>query len=96
MDSRVLIRVVPILAPIALALGIDPNHFAIIVIVNLTLGLTTPPVGSLIFVVSSTVKLKPSALIREMPPFFFALFGALMLITFVPILSTWLPGVSGF
>ena len=87
---------VPILAPISLALGIDPNHFAIIVIVNLTLGLTTPPVGSLIFVVSSTVHLKPSTLIREMPPFFIALAAALLLITFVPFLSTWLPHVSGF
>jgi tripartite ATP-independent transporter DctM subunit len=87
---------VPILAPISFALGIDPNHFAIIVIVNLTMGLTTPPVGSLIFVVSSTVHLKPSALIRELPPFFLALAAALLLITFVPNLSTWLPQVSGF
>lgn len=87
---------VPILAPISFALGIDPNHFAIIVIVNLTLGLTTPPVGSLIFVVSSTMGLKPSTLIREMPPFFVALATALILITFVPILSTWLPKISGF
>ncbi len=51
---------VPILAPISMALGIDPNHFAIVVIVNLTIGLATPPVGSLIFVVSSTTNLKPS------------------------------------
>lgn len=87
---------VPILAPISFALGIDPNHFAIVVIVNLTLGLTTPPVGSLIFVVSSTVGMKPSTLIREMPPFFLALAVALLLITFVPSLSTWLPNVSGF
>lgn len=87
---------VPILAPISLALGIDPDHFAIIVIVNLTLGLTTPPVGSLIFIVSSTVSLKPSNLIREMPPFFLALFVSLMLITFAPALSTWLPTISGF
>lgn len=87
---------VPILAPISLALGIDPNHFAIIVIVNLTLGLTTPPVGSLIFVVSSTMRIKPSALIKEMPPFFLALACALLLITFVPAFSTWLPEISGF
>ncbi|WP_050525757.1 TRAP transporter large permease [Pseudorhodobacter aquimaris] len=87
---------VPILAPISLALGIDPDHFAIIVIVNLTLGLTTPPVGSLIFVVSSTMRIKPTTLIKEMPPFFLALALALLLITFVPVLSTWLPGVSGF
>ena len=87
---------VPILAPISFALGIDPDHFAIIVIVNLTLGLTTPPVGSLIFVVSSAVALKPTQLVREMPPFFAALAIALLLITFVPALSTWLPAVSGF
>ncbi|WOI57522.1 TRAP transporter large permease [Palleronia sp. LCG004] len=87
---------VPILAPISFALGIDPNHFAIVVIVNLTLGLTTPPVGSLIFVVSSTVRIKPWVLVREMPPFFAALIAALLLITFVPMLSTWLPRVSGF
>ena len=87
---------VPILAPISHALGIDPNHFAIMVIVNLTLGLTTPPVGSLIFVVSSTVNIKPSTLIREMPPFFIALAAALLAITLIPALSTWLPNISGF
>ena len=87
---------VPILAPISHALGIAPDHFAIVVIVNLTLGLTTPPVGSLIFVVSSAVNLRPAALIREMPPFFLVNFLVLMLLTFVPSLSTWLPKISGF
>lgn len=87
---------VPILAPISHALGIAPEHFAIVVIVNLTMGLATPPVGSLIFVVSSTVNLKPGALIREMPPFFLAGLAVLLLLTFVPALSTWLPAASGF
>lgn len=87
---------VPILAPISHALGIAPEHFAIVVIVNLTMGLATPPVGSLIFVVASTVGLKPGVLIREMPPFFLTSFIVLMLLTFVPALSTWLPAASGF
>lgn len=87
---------VPILAPIAHSLGIDPIHFAMVVIVNLTIGLVTPPVGALLFVVSSAVKLRVSAIIREMPPFFMALLAVLMLLTFVPSLSTWLPRVSGF
>jgi len=87
---------VPILAPVAFALGIDPIHFAIVVIVNLTIGLTTPPVGSLLFVVSAAVKLKPTALIRELPPFFLANLAVLMLLTFVPLISTWLPRASGF
>lgn len=87
---------VPILAPISHALGIAPDQFAIVVIVNLTLGLITPPVGSLIFVVSSTVGLKPSVLIKQMPPFFLANFIVLMMLTFLPALSTWLPRISGF
>ncbi|WP_136684488.1 TRAP transporter large permease [Falsirhodobacter xinxiangensis] len=87
---------VPILAPIAYSLGIAPDHFAIVVIVNLTFGLMTPPVGQLIFVVASATKQRPSALIREMPPFFLAAMVALLILTFVPWLSTWLPQVSGF
>ncbi len=87
---------VPILAPIAHSLGIDPIHFAIIVILNLTFGLTTPPVGALLFVVSSAVQLRVSEIIRELPPFFIALMAVLLTITFVPSLSTWLPRASGF
>ena len=87
---------VPILAPISHALGIAPDQFAIVVIVNLTLGLITPPVGSLIFVVSTTVGLKPSVLIKQLPPFFLANFIVLMMLTFLPALSTWLPRISGF
>ncbi len=87
---------VPILAPIAHSLGIDPIHFAMVVILNLTIGLITPPVGALLFVVSSAVKLKVGEIIREMPPFFLAHIIVLLLITFIPSLSTWLPRVSGF
>jgi TRAP-type transport system large permease protein len=87
---------VPILAPIATMLGIDPTHFAIVVILNLTIGLITPPVGSLLFVVSSAVDLKVSRLVREMPPFLITHLIVLLLITFVPALSTWAPRASGF
>ena len=87
---------VPILSPIAFALGIDPVHFAIVVIVNLTIGLTTPPLGSLLFVVSSAVRISPMALVRESPPFFLANLAVLLVLTLVPTISTWLPRVSGF
>ncbi|MBK5928501.1 TRAP transporter large permease [Rhodobaculum claviforme] len=87
---------VPILSPIAFALGIDPVHFAIVMIVNLTIGLTTPPLGSLLFVVASAVRLTPLALVREMPPFFAANVAVLLLLTLTPSLSTWLPRISGF
>ncbi|WP_111735445.1 TRAP transporter large permease [Roseovarius amoyensis] len=87
---------VPILAPISHSLGIDPNHFAIVVIVNLTMGLTTPPVGALIFVVSGAANIPSGKLIRELPPFFIASIVVLLLLTFMPALSTWLPTASGF
>lgn len=87
---------VPILAPIAYSLGIDPIHFAIIVIVNLTMGLVTPPVGSLLFVISSVVKIPVTSILREMPIFLLANLVILMILTFVPGISTWLPRISGF
>jgi len=87
---------VPILAPISAALGIDPTHFAMIVIVNLTLGMITPPVGGLLFVTSVATKVPLSALTRELPPFLLAHFVVLMLLTFVPAISTWLPHALGF
>ncbi|SNX69567.1 tripartite ATP-independent transporter DctM subunit [Cereibacter ovatus] len=86
----------PILAPIAHSLGIDPIHFAIVTIVNLTLGMITPPVGSLLFVVSSVARLKVGDLVREMPPFYLAHLAVLLLLTLVPGLSTWLPRLGGF
>jgi len=87
---------VPILAPIAASLGIDPLHFAIVVIVNLTLGMITPPVGGLLFVTSVTVKVSVPALVRELPPFLVAHLAVLALLTLFPALSTWLPHALGF
>ncbi len=87
---------VPILSPIAHTLGIDPIHFAIVVIVNLTIGLVTPPVGALLFVVSSVMRMRVSELVRELPLFLIALLAVLLALTFVPQLSTWLPRLSGY
>ena len=60
---------VPILAPVAATLGIDPIHFAMIVIFNLTLGMITPPVGGLLFVTSNVSRVPLHALVRELKPF---------------------------
>lgn len=87
---------VPILAPVALQLGVDPLHFAIIVIFNLTLGMITPPVGGLLFVTSNVARVPLSALVRELKPFLLAHGVILILITFVPALSTTLPHMMGF
>ncbi len=87
---------VPILAPVAAKLGIDPIHFAMIVIYNLTLGMITPPVGGLLFVTSNVSRVPLNDLVRELKPFLIAHGVILLLITFIPALSTWLPRVLGF
>lgn len=86
---------VPILAPIAHSMGIDPTHFAIVVIVNLTLGLVTPPVGSLLFVVSSVGRISVPQILSQMPAFLIANILILVILTYVPAVSTWLPRASG-
>ncbi|MFZ4289013.1 TRAP transporter large permease [Variovorax sp. HJSM1_2] len=87
---------VPILAPVAMKLGIDPVHFAMIVIVNLTLGMITPPVGGLLFVTCNVSRVPMTQLVRELVPFLWAHGIVLVLLTFVPALSTWLPRTLGF
>jgi tripartite ATP-independent transporter DctM subunit len=86
----------PILAPVALKLGVDPIHFAMIVIYNLTLGMITPPVGGLLFVTCNVSRVPMSALVCELGPFLWAHAVVLAILTFVPALSTWLPHVLGF
>ena len=86
----------PILAPVAFAAGIDPVHFAIIVIYNLTLGMITPPVGGLLFVTSNVAKIPIQDLTRELKPFLYAHGVVLAMLTFMPFLSTGLPRLLGF
>ncbi|MGJ7497699.1 TRAP transporter large permease [Variovorax sp. RT4R15] len=86
----------PILAPVAMKLGVDPVHFAMIVIYNLTLGMITPPVGGLLFVTCNVSKVPMSQLVRELVPFLWAHGVVLVILTFVPALSTWLPRALGF
>jgi tripartite ATP-independent transporter DctM subunit len=87
---------VPILAPVAAKIGVDPIHFAMVVIFNLTLGMITPPVGGLLFVTSNVSKVPLTELTRELKPFLIAHGIVLVLLTFVPALSNWLPHAMGF
>lgn len=87
---------VPILAPLADAAGLNPLHFAIVVIFNLTLGMVTPPVGGLLFVTSVVSGVRMGSMVREARPMLVALLLVLLLLTYVPALSTWLPGVLGY
>jgi tripartite ATP-independent transporter DctM subunit len=91
-----IVVLVPILAPIAHALGINDLQFGILVIVNLTMGMITPPVGGLLFVTSIVARVPLAALVRELWPFLGAQVAVLALLTLFPALSSWLPGVFGF
>lgn len=94
MDMAALILIcTPIFLPIMNTLGIDPLQFGMILLVNLGLGLCTPPVGSCLFVGCAVGKLPIESAIRTIWPFYLAIFVALMLITFVPAISLTLPSL---
>ena len=96
MDMAALILIcTPIFLPVAQALGVDPVQFGMILLVNLGLGLCTPPVGSCLFVGCAVGKLPMEKAIRTIWPFYIAIFVALMLITFVPAISMTLPNLLG-
>lgn len=87
---------VPILHPIAMALGIDPLHFGIVVIFNLMMGLITPPMGLCLFVAESVSGVGMGPIIRRILPMLGVQFLILLLITFVPELVTFLPRLAGY
>jgi len=81
----------PILTPVAVKLGIDPLHFGIVMIVNLAVGMTTPPVGVNLFVACQIAGLRVEQILKSMLPFYAALLICLAIITYLPELSLWLP-----
>jgi len=89
----IMIILVPILIPLLNAVGIDLLHFGIVLLVNLVIGQITPPVGVLMFVASSVSRTHLGLIVKEIGPFVLALIGALMVLTYVPALSVWLPRV---
>jgi tripartite ATP-independent transporter DctM subunit len=96
MDMAPLILILtPILLPVIKSIGIDPVHFGMIMMVNLGIGLITPPVGAVLFVGSAVAKLKIEQVVKAMRPFFVILLFVLMLVTYVPQISLWLPRTMG-
>lgn len=85
----------PIFLPIAISFGMDPVHFGIMMVFNLCIGTITPPVGPVLFVGAKIAGLRIEAVIKSLLPFFAVLIGTLMLITFVPAISLWLPRLAG-
>ncbi|MGK7397697.1 MAG: TRAP transporter large permease [Candidatus Cyclobacteriaceae bacterium M3_2C_046] len=86
----------PIFLPIVTDLGIDPVHFGIIMVLNLCIGLCTPPVGSVLFIGCSVANISIMKVIKPLLPLFVAMIIALIIITYVPEISLYLPGVFGF
>jgi tripartite ATP-independent transporter DctM subunit len=94
MDMAPLILIMtPILLPIVTSLGVDSVHFGMIMMLNLAMGLITPPVGSVLFVGAAVAKLPIEQVVKALNPFFVALFLVLMAVTYIPAISLWLPGL---
>jgi hypothetical protein len=94
--TTILLVIVPVLLPTAHALGIDPVHFGVVCVVNIMLGLVTPPYGLLLFMMVKIAEVPLRDLVREVLPFLWVMIGALALITFVPDLVLWLPRLLGY
>ncbi len=94
MDMAPLILILtPILMPVVKSIGVDPVHFGMIMMVNLSIGLLTPPVGALLFVGSAVGKVTIENLVKALMPFFGVLLFVLMVVTYVPAVSLWLPNL---
>ncbi|MEO0720029.1 MAG: TRAP transporter large permease subunit, partial [Pseudomonadota bacterium] len=89
--SGLIIIVAPLVFPIAVELGIDPIHLGIIMVVNMEIGMITPPVGLNLFVTAGVARMSVANVVKAALPWVMILVAFLILVTYVPIISTWLP-----
>jgi tripartite ATP-independent transporter DctM subunit len=94
-EVTILLVIVPLLIPIAQGLGIDLVHFGIVVVLNMMVGLTLPPHGLLLFVMSGLTGTPLGEIFREVPPFIVAMLAVVLAVTFFPQLALWLPTYAG-
>jgi tripartite ATP-independent transporter DctM subunit len=94
--TTILLVIVPVLLPTAQALGIDPVHFGVVVVVNIMIGLVTPPYGLLLFMMVHIAGVSLRSLVREVMPFLWVMLAALALLTFVPEIALFLPRLLGY
>ncbi len=85
----------PIFLPVVTELGVHPVHFGAMMVYNMCLGNVSPPIGNNLFVAARVANVRIEALISKLWPFFWALLGGLLVVTFIPALSMWLPSVMG-
>lgn len=93
--APIILIATPILLPIATSIGIDPIQFGIIVVLNCGIGLLTPPVGAVLFIGSAVAKLPMEKVVKATLPFYLCMIVTLLLITFFPAISLWLPNLLG-
>src|SRR5699024_458772 len=93
--APIILIATPILLPIATSIGISPIQFGNIVVLNCGLGLLTPPVGSVLFIGSAVSNVKMGRLVKVTLPFYILMVVTLLLVTFVPSISLWLPSLFG-
>ncbi|WP_146590217.1 TRAP transporter large permease [Puniceibacterium confluentis] len=91
--SPLIVITTPIFLPVAQAFGVDPVHFGVILILNLGIGLCTPPVGAVLFVGCAVGRIPISEAMKSIWPFYGAAFATLMAVTYIPALSLWLPAL---
>jgi C4-dicarboxylate transporter DctM subunit len=94
-EVTILLVIVPLLVPIAQNLGIDLIHFGIVVVLNMMVGLTLPPHGLLLFVMSGLTGTPLAEIFREVPPFILAMLAIVVAVTFFPEIALWLPRHAG-
>jgi tripartite ATP-independent transporter DctM subunit len=95
LDSTTAILVIaPIIAKPLVAAGVDPVHLGMVVVFNLMIGLLTPPMGLALFLVADIAKVSMKEVLREMGPYYVPLIGTLMLITYIPAITTWIPRMA--
>lgn len=93
--APIILIATPILLPIATSIGLDPIQFGIMVVLNCGIGLLTPPVGAVLFIGSAVSKVPMERVVKATLPFYLCMIITLLLITFVPAISLWLPGLAG-
>jgi C4-dicarboxylate transporter DctM subunit len=96
MEPSIILILAPILFPVAMKLGIDPIHFGVLITVNMEVGMCHPPVGLNLYVASGITKMGISELSVAVLPWLLAMIGFMLLITYVPIISLWLPRLLGY
>lgn len=94
--TTIILVILPVLLPTAQALGVDPVHFGVMAVVNIMLGLVTPPYGLLLFMMTKIADVSLRDIVRESLPFLYVMFAALALITLVPDVVLWLPKLFGY